>query len=99
MLNCSSQNTGFRHKEKRLITWEQTRIVKGKLQKLKKTIDYIWIPYKCKHILENSHTYHGRITASDHSQTPSDKNENKMVKMLINKKIKKIENSTHNSDK
>ena len=59
-------NTCFRHKEKRLITWEQTRIAQGKLQKLKKTIDYICIPYKYKHILENSRTYHGTITASDH---------------------------------
>ena len=28
------------------MTWEQTRIVQGKLQKLKKTIDYICIPNK-----------------------------------------------------
>ena len=59
-------NTCFRHKEKRLITWEQTRTVQGNLQKLKKTIDYICIPYKYKHILENSRTYHGTTTASDH---------------------------------
>ena len=32
----------FRHKEKRLIKWEETRIVQGKLQKLKKTIDYMF---------------------------------------------------------
>ena len=44
----------------------QTRIVQGKLQKLKKTIDYIYIPYKYKHILENYRTYHGTTTASDH---------------------------------
>ena len=59
-------NTCFRHKEKRLITWEQTRIVQGKLQRLMKTIDYICIPYKYKHRLEHSRTYHGTITASDH---------------------------------
>ena len=59
-------NTCFRHKEKRLITWEQTRIVQGKLRKIKKTIDYICIPYKYKNILENSRTYHGTTTASDH---------------------------------
>ena len=29
-------NTYFRHKEKRLLTWEQTRIVQGKLKKLRK---------------------------------------------------------------
>ena len=45
----------FRHKEKRLIKWEETRIVQGKLQKLKKTIDYICLRYKYKHVLENSH--------------------------------------------
>ena len=56
----------FRHKEKGLITWEKTRIAQGKSQKLKKTIDYIYIPYKYKHILENSQTYHGTTTASDH---------------------------------
>ena len=57
-------NTCFRHK--RLITWEQTRIVQCKLQKLKKTTDYICTPYKYKHIHENSRIYHGTITASDH---------------------------------
>ena len=60
------KNTCFRHKEKRLIPWEQTCIAQGKLQKLKKTIDYMCIPYKYKHILENSRTYHGKTTASDH---------------------------------
>ena len=44
----------------------QTRIVQGKLQKLKKTVDYIYIPYKYKHIIENYRTYHGTTTASDH---------------------------------
>ena len=41
-------NTGFRHKQKRLITLEQTRIVQYKLQKLKKTTDYICISYTYK---------------------------------------------------
>ena len=44
--NLILTNTCFRHKEKRLITQEQTRIVQGKLQKLKKTTDCIYIPYK-----------------------------------------------------
>ena len=44
--NLIITNTCFRPKEKRLITQEQTRIVQGKLQKLKKTIDCIYIPYK-----------------------------------------------------
>ena len=44
--NLLITNTCFRHKEKRLITQEQTSIVQGKLQKLKKTIDCICIPYK-----------------------------------------------------
>ena len=59
-------NTGFRHKQKRLITLEQTRIVQYKLQKLKKTTDYICISYTYKQILENSCIYHGTTTASDH---------------------------------
>ena len=59
-------NTCFRHKEKRLITWEQTCIVQCKLQKLKKTVDYICILYKYKHILGNSCLYHGTTTVSNH---------------------------------
>ena len=39
--DLSITSTCFRHKEKRLITWEQIRIVQGKLQELNKTIDYI----------------------------------------------------------
>ena len=84
-------NTCFRHKEKRLITWEQTRIVQGKLQKLKKTIDYIFIPYKYKHMLENSRTCHRTTTASDHKLlvTKMVTNGAKYTKMIINKKTKK----------
>ena len=59
-------NTCFRHKQKRLITWEQSRIVQVKLQKLKKTIGYVCIPYKYKPILENSRLYHGTTSASNH---------------------------------
>ena len=85
-------NTCFIHKEKRLITLEQTRIVQGKLQRLKKTIDCICIPYKYKHRLEHSRTYHGTTTASDHKLLMTKMktryaNMQKYTKMIINSKM------------
>lgn len=68
---CTNQeltvtNTCFQHKIKRLVTWEQKRVVQNKIQNLSKTLDYICIQTKYKHLLENSRSYHGTITTSDH---------------------------------
>ena len=59
-------NTCFQHKKSRLITWQQTRIVNDRRVKVEKTLDYICIPTKFKH-LQNSRSYQGTLTPSDHN--------------------------------
>ena len=61
-------NTCFQHSQRHKTTWEQIRVSKGKNQvnKIRKTLDYILIDDKYKHILRNSRSYQGTLVESDH---------------------------------
>ena len=61
-------NTCFQHSQRHKTTWEQIRVSKAKNQvnKIRKTLDYILIDDKYKHILRNSRSYQGTLVESDH---------------------------------
>ena len=61
-------NTCFQHSQRHKTSWEQIRVSKGKNQvnKIRKTLDYILIDDKYKHILRNSRSYQGTLVESDH---------------------------------
>ena len=51
-----------------MTTWQQTRINKntGKVQHIRKVLDFIAIENQYKHILTNSRSYQGTMCISDH---------------------------------
>ena len=59
--------TCFQHSLRHKPTWEQIRVNKGNSQinKIRKTLDYILIADKHKHILRNSRSYQGTLVESD----------------------------------
>ena len=61
-------NTCFQHSQRHRTTWEQTQIHKrtNELKHIRKTLDYIMIPKQYNHILQDSRSYQGTLTYSDH---------------------------------
>ena len=66
--NLILTNTCFPHKQSHSTTWQQTRINKntGKIEHVRKVIDFIAIEDQYKHLLTNARTYQGTTTDSDH---------------------------------
>ena len=59
-------NTCFTHKQAHLTTCQQTRIIGNKTLVIRKTIDYIMVEQRYRHILTDSRCYQGTNTNSDH---------------------------------
>ena len=63
-------NTCFKHSQRHRTTWELIRVNKitNKTTHLRKVLDYILVEKKHKHLLQDSRTYQGTLTYSDHRQ-------------------------------
>ena len=59
-------NSAFKHKAAHITTWESTREVNNKIQRIYNQIDYIICPADQKCNLRNARSYNGTLTYSDH---------------------------------
>ena len=66
--NLIISNTCFQHSQRHRTTWEQIRIEQetNETKSIRKVLDYITIETKHKHLLQDSRSYQGTLTNSDH---------------------------------